>query len=294
MQHERAAPAKINLSLRVVGRREDGYHELDSLFVPLALADRVTVELEEASSSVVTCTCPGRPDLDGAENLAARAAKAYLARTGRTARVRLTVEKRVWAAAGLGGGSSDAAAVLRALNDAFHPLSEAELATVALGLGADVPFFLLGRAARAQGIGERLTPLSGLPLLDLVLANPGTPLGTAEVYRALGLTPGERRPAPPQPVALDGRLESVLPLIWNDLEPPAARLCPEIPRLRARLAEAGALATGMSGSGPTVFGLFRSPEEAGAAALFLKESRGVSALATQGGCSLTHLFGSPI
>jgi 4-diphosphocytidyl-2-C-methyl-D-erythritol kinase len=189
--------------------------------------------------------------------------------------------KRIPVAAGLGGGSSDAGAVRRSLADLFPgALESTALAELARDLGADVPFFLDPRPALVRGIGERIEPLSGLPALSLLLANPGMPLSTTEVYRAfdaLGARPSARadgggearlrpllgggRGAAPDPAffrALDRLLE-------NDLEPAAVRLCPPVARLRERLRGAGAPAIGLSGSGPTVFGAFEDPAAARAA-----------------------------
>ncbi|MBK8480810.1 MAG: 4-(cytidine 5'-diphospho)-2-C-methyl-D-erythritol kinase [Proteobacteria bacterium] len=281
------APAKINLSLRVLGRRADGYHELDSVFVPLSLADTIELRCEPATRTTITCVCPEHPELDGLQNLAARAAQRYLDAIGVRAAVGLRLTKRIWAAAGLGGGSSDGAAVLRAL-DAHHAalgagMAPAALAALALELGADLPFFLQPRVARARGVGEALTPFSGLPPLHLVLLNPGLPLPTAAVYAALGLARGERAPTPPTLVPPTGSLTSVLPWITNDLEAPAIRLCPPVADLKRLLHAAGAHAASMTGSGPTVFGLFESADRARAVAAELAVSAGIPALAVRAG-----------
>lgn len=267
----RSAPAKINLYLRVTGRRPDGYHELDSLLLPLALADDVVVEVWPGRG--VSCRCPGHEELGGAANLAARAAAAFLASSGVEARVEITVTKRIWVAAGLGGGSSDAAAVLLALGEALG--APPDLPDIARALGADVPFFLDPRPARARGIGERLEPVPGVPALDLVLVNPGRPLSTAAVFRALGGIPSAGwSPAPIAPDALGG-------LVHNDLAPAARRLCPAIAEAEAALRRApGVLEVGLSGSGPTLFGLCPDPPTAHRAAKHIVETTGVLALPT--------------
>lgn len=257
---EIAAPAKINLGLRVMRRRADGYHELESLFLPLDLADEIRLEAAAAPRARVELhlaqPAPAVPA--DAENLAARAARAFLEAAGLGARVEIELTKRTPVAAGLGGGSSDAGAVLRALAERFpDALAPEALAALALELGADVPFFLDPRPCWVRGVGERLESVGGLPSLALVLANPGFPLATAEVYRAFdALHPGWSRPespardlAPPDPSELAGWVE-------NDLAGAALRLCPAIGRLRERLRALGALAVGMSGSGATVFGVF--------------------------------------
>lgn len=263
-----AAPAKINLALRVTGRRADGLHELDTVFIPLELADTVTVtvatrEAAGPEAAAVRCSCPAHPELDGAENLAAAAAGRYLERAGlaHAVTVALTIDKRIWVAAGLGGGSSDAAAVLRVLQLHFGALDAEELAALALDLGADVPFFLDPRVARGRGVGEDLVPLDGIPALDLVLLNPGRSLATRDVFAALGLAPGQRRAGTLDEaiVALDGSVAGAARLVHNDLLPAALQLCPEIADLLRALRGRGALAAGMTGSGPTVFGVFEEP-----------------------------------
>jgi 4-diphosphocytidyl-2-C-methyl-D-erythritol kinase len=244
------APAKLNLGLRILGRRPDGYHELDSVFVPLDLEDEVELTVAEATRCEVTLALAGetRGVPADASNLAARAAAAFLEAAGLTRAVHVVVLKRIPAAAGLGGGSSDAGAVLRALS-ALHPaaLPAPQLAALALRLGADVPYFLDPRPARVRGIGERIEPLAAAPARVFLLANPGVPLSTAAVFAAFDAQ--GPRPTAPRPVGFGARLA-------NDLEPLAERLCPAIAGLRERLRGVGARAVGLSGSGPTVFGVF--------------------------------------
>ncbi|MDH3519573.1 MAG: 4-(cytidine 5'-diphospho)-2-C-methyl-D-erythritol kinase [Myxococcales bacterium] len=268
-----SAPAKINLGLRILRRRSDGYHELESLFLPLDLADVLELEVRDASRPSVHLRLAGRSAQvpDGGENLAARAAQAYLDRAGLACRVEIALAKHTPAAAGLGGGSSDAGAVLRALAARFpDALGPEALHALALALGADVPFFLDPRPCWVSGVGERLEPVEGLPALPLLLVNPGVALATAEVYRAFdALHPGwSRAPAP----APDGRAladprtraERLAGWVDNDLASAALRLCPAIGRVRQRLQELGALAVGMSGSGATLYGVF--PDAASARA----------------------------
>ena len=272
------APAKVNLGLRVVGRRADGYHELESLFAPIDLADAIALRIEPARTAVVAIELAG--DATGAPpdgtNLAVRAARAFLAKGAIGARVAIQLTKRTPVAAGLGGGSSDAAAVLRGLAQAFPAaLANAALEEIALGLGADVPFFLDPRPAWVTGIGERREPVAGLPPLALLLANPGEPLATAEVFRAFdalarpGAAPSAPS-APPQSLARELADDRALAArLHNDLEEPAVRLCPPIARLRAQLSAAGARAVAMSGSGATLYGVYadRPAAERAAAAL---------------------------
>lgn len=279
----RAAPAKINLGLRVVGRREDGYHLLDSLFVPLELADDLTLEVETGSPAgervPIALELTGAPEAVPRDetNLALRAVRGWLARAGPdpgVAGVRVRLCKRIPTAAGLGGGSSDAGAVLGVLRDLFpEGPGASELADLALSLGADVPFFLDPRPARVTGIGERIEPFEGLPALAVALANPGISLSTAAVYRELdeaskappaGLTPPDPGPTMRALSGLgaDPSALARLPGFSNDLEAAAVRLCPAVARLRDDLREAGALWAGMSGSGATVFGIFATEADA--------------------------------
>ena len=261
------APAKLNFGLRVVGRRSDGYHELESLFVPIGLADDVRVELREAAGVRVRLTLEGdaRHVPADATNLAARAAQVFLEAARIGADVAIALRKRVPAAAGLGGGSSDGGAVLRGLARLFPAaLSSTELYGAALRLGADVPFFVADppRAAWVTGIGEHLEPVEKFPDLGILLVHPGLPLATKAVFEAYDSTPGALTPPGSGSTmrSLSGLRDLVerigAGLLANDLEPAATRLCPAIARLKHELCACEALGVGMSGSGPTLFALF--------------------------------------
>jgi 4-diphosphocytidyl-2-C-methyl-D-erythritol kinase len=280
------APAKLNLGLRVTGRRPDGLHEIESVFAPLDLADELELAVEPGGRLRVRLAVSGADALPADErNLAFRAAEAFLRAAGLSARVRIALAKRIPLAAGLGGGSSDAGAVLRALSERFpDAVGEEALAELALGLGADVPFFLDPRPAIVSGIGERRAPLPGpLPPLAVLLANPGVALATRDVFaataarpRATAATGGlselwrEALAGPPE-----GLVARLAPLLANDLEPAAERLCPALAPLRAALRAAGAAAVGLSGSGATLYGLFATRAEAAAARSRLAASAGV-------------------
>lgn len=254
------AAAKVNLVLEVLGKRTDGYHELATVMHTVDLADRLVIE--ESDELALTTTSPEVP-ADGG-NLALRAAEALreAAKVDRGVRVRL--DKRIPVAAGLGGGSSDAAAVLVGLNRLWGlrwPV--ARLAEVAETLGMDVPFFLRGGAALGTGRGERLTPLTGVSLA-LVLVNPGAPLSTAAVYgRVTPAMYSDGARTQTAVAALRTRKPTrVAASLYNGLEAAATGVSPDLARMRAALVAAGALGAAMSGSGPTVFGVARSFEQA--------------------------------
>jgi 4-diphosphocytidyl-2-C-methyl-D-erythritol kinase len=254
------AAAKVNLALEVLGKRADGYHEVATVMQTIDLADRLA--LEDADDLTLTATTADVPT-DGS-NLALRAAAA-LRESARIDRgVRVWLDKRIPVAAGLGGGSSDAAAVLLGLNRLWGLRWRVErLAEVAATLGSDVPFFLTGGVALGTGRGERLTPVTGMALA-LVLVNPGVPLSTAVVYGRI--TPGTYSDGSRARTVIDA-LRARQPLrvaasLYNGLEGAAEEVFGDLVRLRAALVSAGALGALMSGSGPTVFGVARSFEQA--------------------------------
>jgi 4-diphosphocytidyl-2-C-methyl-D-erythritol kinase len=253
MQRTVYAPAKVNLILDVVGKRPDGYHDVAMLMVRLSLQDRVRVAVVPGNDIVVTC--PGLELAAGEQNIAARAARLILDHTGTKAGVTIHIDKGIPAAAGLGGGSSNAAAVLQALDDLLGTgLSPGELQGLGVRLGADVPFFLCGEmAAWATGIGEVLEPWRGLPPCWLVLVNPRFAVPTAWVYQNLRLTQPLRMTKIPR---FPERVEDLALFLHNDLETVTSARYPEIAGIKARLIQAGALGALMSGSGPTVFGVF--------------------------------------
>lgn len=260
----RAAPAKVNLCLRIVGRRADGYHLLDSIFAAIDLTDRITIAIdrcdsEDARSTItVSCTYPGVPSDES--NLAFRAAAAYLAATNSNARVHISIEKLIPPGAGLGGGSSNAATVLTTLNDANGcPLSPPELARIALSLGADVPFFLTGGCARVRGIGERIEPIVGWPGGELVLALPPVGVSTAWAFRNRR---GEIDTASDEPERLSTSRTIVPALLRNDLEPVVLPAYPEVAATKRALLNAGAIGSVMSGSGSSVIAICESPGSA--------------------------------
>jgi 4-diphosphocytidyl-2-C-methyl-D-erythritol kinase len=259
------APAKINLALEVVARLPNGYHGIRSIMLKLdRLVDTVRVRVDERGSGIAIHGDPARIPLDPT-NLCHRAADAYLARTGKTARVDVTIEKRIPVAAGLGGGSSDAAAVLRALNECFDSaLPHAELVALGADIGKDLPFFLGdARLARVSGMGERAEKLAAVPRLHCLLVNPGMAVATAEAYAALRRElwfmdmPGRHdRTAAMANALSSGDLSAIAAALYNDFEIVAERAHPVLKDLKQALLAFGARGALMSGSGPTLFGLF--------------------------------------
>jgi 4-diphosphocytidyl-2-C-methyl-D-erythritol kinase len=261
----------VNFGLRILGRRVDGYHLLESLFLPIDLGDTLRLSLRGEPGVALTLSgdCAGVPA--DRRNLALRAAEAFLAAAREPPSVALELVKRVPSPGGLGGGSSDAAAVLRGLA-ALLPgrVPPERLRALALALGADVPFFLEPRPALVGGIGERIEPVAGLPSFTLLLAHPGVPLATSAVYAqydasAASLTPREAGPSIRALLALREEARALQSLVVNELEPAAALLCPVVAQLRKEIEATGALAVSLSGSGPTVFGVFANEDAAGEA-----------------------------
>jgi 4-diphosphocytidyl-2-C-methyl-D-erythritol kinase len=268
-------PAKVNLYLKVVGRRPDGYHDLLTIMQPLTLADTLTLTLGAAD---ITCACHGADLPQDEGNLAVRAARAFQQATGDSFGVHLQLIKRIPVAAGLGGGSSNAAGVLRGLNQLRgQPLKSTQLVAVARQLGADVPFFLLEGPALGQGIGDLLTPIT-LPPWWYVLLNPGFAVSTGQVYT--GLRPPFAAPAAAELLA---QLHDP-PDRWlhNDLESVTLAQHPELVALKAALRQEGALGVLMSGSGPTVFGIFPDESTARQAGARLQARTGLWTAVTQG------------
>lgn len=246
------APAKINLCLHVLGRRADGYHELGMIMQRVSLFDRLQISL--ADEPGVRVVCPGLELPPDGENIAARAARRLLTLSGHRCGVDIVIDKQIPVAAGLGGGSSDAAAVLLALNEMLElRLSRQALMAEGAMLGADVPFFVFGDAAWATGIGDVLEKVDGLPPLRYVLVNPGLAVSTAWVYQNLGLTSKIGAAKLPR---FSRTMEGVVGLLHNDLERVTIGRYPLVARVKDELAANGAAGVLMSGSGPTVFGVF--------------------------------------
>lgn len=251
------ARAKLNLTLDVLGKRPDGYHDLLMVMQEISLGDTITLILGTERPWEMTCSDESLPR--DQSNLAWKAAALFFEKTGiQSGGLSIHLEKQTPACAGMGGGSADAAAVLRLLGAHFG-LPAAELFSLAEAAGADVPFTLLGKTALAEGKGEILTPLPSLPACDLVLCKPPFPISTPVLFAAI-----DREPMGPRPDtrgmirALETEdLEQVAFRLRNVFTPLVVRDHPEIGEIRSCMRDFGALGTEMTGSGPTVFGIFR-------------------------------------
>ena len=253
---EEKAYAKLNLTLGVLYKRLDGYHALDTLMQTVSLFDRVTVAPAKTVEVHVTgATLPP-------ENTMYKAAMAYQRLSGKGCLV--TCEKRLPMEAGMGGGSADAAAVLRGLQRLHRMLTDREIRDIALAVGADVPFCLQGGLCRCEGVGEILTPVIG-PTLHFAVVKPPKGVSTKALFQSLSL-PRKRVETVRCLAKLgQGDLPGAAAYMENALEAPAVALVPEIGEIKAALLANGALAASMTGSGSAVFGLFETEEQAQAA-----------------------------
>lgn len=259
------APAKLNLTLDVLGRREDGYHEMKMVMQSVSLGDQVTLTLEPGEGVLLRSNLGFLPQ-DG-RNLAVAAALRLREETGADwGKLTIELEKHIPVCAGLAGGSSDAAAVLRGLNELCGlGLSPTALAGIGERVGSDVPYCVLGGTALARGRGEELTPLPPLPECWVVLAKPGFPVSTPELFARLDTQRSRCHPdtAGVLKALEEGDLPGVARRLFNVFEevlPPRKRS--QVEELKGELLRCGALGASMSGTGPTVFGLFQREEEA--------------------------------
>ncbi|MBN2398169.1 MAG: 4-(cytidine 5'-diphospho)-2-C-methyl-D-erythritol kinase [Deltaproteobacteria bacterium] len=265
----RQSPAKVNLFLRVLRKRADGYHDILSLMQRISLCDEMSFDLRGEG---IVLRCPGSTLPEDRGNIVYRAAEEALAHAPGHTGVEITIHKKIPVAAGLGGGSSNAATTLVALNEMMGtPCSTEELMRMGARLGADVPFFIFGRTALASGIGDRLKPVEGIPRIWFVLVNPGFEVSTGEIYEnlRLGLTKEPIKYRMPRFITMSHVAEG----LYNDLEKVSLRLYPVLSEIKERLMANGASASLMSGSGPTVFGIFESEGAARRAERKLQEAR---------------------
>jgi 4-diphosphocytidyl-2-C-methyl-D-erythritol kinase len=277
------APAKINMRLRVIGKRADGYHLLDTILLPVSLYDEIEISKvrqtggKTAPKNRLTVTCNDPLVPAGRKNLAYKAALLILGDAKVSTQVHIRIHKRIPVGAGLGGGSTDAAATLVGLNRLLHlGYTSKRLEEMALVLGADVPFFVKAVPARARGIGERLSPLHRVPRLWLIILYPNFAVSTAWVYRNL---PSKLTKAIAN-ISMNswpGKPANLNKLLVNDLETVTMGRYPRIGLLKDELARQGAVGTLMSGSGSSVFGIFPSRRSAQYAWRRLRKDKGVQA-----------------
>ena len=264
------APAKVNYRLDVLRKRPDGYHDLRMIMQRIDLCDAVDITVTDTPGIRVTCGRAGVPD--GSGNIAWRAADLLLKEAGRSAGIEVAITKRIPVAAGLGGGSSDGAAVLMGVNELFGlGFSDERLMEVGVRLGADVPFFIFKKTAIAEGIGERLSALDRVPEAWLAIVNPNVHVSTAWVYQNLELTSENEHSTLPR---FYESIADICAILSNDLESVTIRRFPVIAEIKERLVAAGARAALMSGSGPTVFGVFDEEAAARHAAGDLSRDKG--------------------
>jgi len=268
MTLEKLSPCKVNLVLNILGKRPDGFHELETLMHPVPLHDRLVFERSGASLQL-SCSEPSLPT--DSRNLVVRAAAAFLEKAGIKDGIRLHLEKRIPMAAGLGGGSGNAATTLLGLNELFGaPLSAGQLHEIAATLGSDIPFFLQDRPALATGRGEQVEALESFPVLNgccWILIHPGFGIATAWAYRELARFPEARQGRPGRAARLAellaaGDLGGACGQLYNSLEAPALDKYPILGLYQEFLRENGAAGALMSGSGSTTLGLVRDTETA--------------------------------
>lgn len=252
------APAKVNYRLDVLRKRPDGYHDLRMVMQRIGLCDEIEITLHDKPGIRVTCDREGVPD--GPGNIAWRAAEAMLEQSAGLTGIEICVQKRIPVAAGLGGGSSDAATVLMGLNELLElNFPDEKLMEIGVKLGADVPFFIFKKTALAEGIGDKLSMVEGLPPVWLVLVNPNIHVSTQWVYQNLRLTKKEDNYTLPR---FYGLVDDVCSILSNDLEAVTIEKFPVISEIKEMLTSTGARGVLMSGSGPTVFAVFADEDSA--------------------------------
>jgi 4-diphosphocytidyl-2-C-methyl-D-erythritol kinase len=257
----KASPAKVNLYLRILRKREDGYHDILSLIQRISLCDDLNFA---TTGNGIAVHCPGTTLPEDEGNIVYRAAAAFFSRIGTSPRIEITIRKRIPIAAGLGGGSSNAATTLMTLNEMYgSPVTREELMQIGTRLGADVPFFILGKTAWASGIGDRFQEFTLPSPLWFVLINPGFEISTKLVYQGLNLR--LTKPGINYSIPRFSTTEDLIQSLTNDLESVTTKLHPVLDQIKALLLMSGARGALMSGSGPTVFGVFTDKESAGRA-----------------------------
>ena len=264
---ELLSPAKVNVFLKITGQRIDGYHELLTVFVPVSLYDKLIISKSEKGLEVYY---RGREIPNNQNNLVSRAAISFFEKTGIKKGIKITLIKNIPISSGLGGGSSNAATTLKGLNQLWpNALSKEDLEKLALSLGADVPFFLLQKPAMARGIGEILQPIENFPSLWYVIVSPNLMISTAWTYERFKLNLTNNRNQNKMS-SFKKNIFNIPELLFNDLERVTLVKYPFLSSIKESLLQVGALGALMTGSGPSIFGLFDSAKKAQKAGSILK------------------------
>lgn len=254
------AAAKLNLTLDVTAKREDGYHELKSIMQAVSLFETITIEENISGIITITCDLPGVPC--DKSNIAAKCAAAYYEAAGiQNKGLHIDIQKHIPMQAGLAGGSADGAAVLYGLNHIYKKFNDQELVTLAASIGADIPFCLMGGTALAEGIGEKLTPLEFIPECTFVIIKPDIGISTAQAYGAVDKFGMNSSPSTDVMLRLMSSAEKIASFLHNDFE--AALNIPQIYEACSKLNKcSGCLGAQMTGSGSAVFGIFENENDA--------------------------------
>ncbi|SHI52109.1 4-(cytidine 5'-diphospho)-2-C-methyl-D-erythritol kinase [Lutispora thermophila] len=263
MKYIQKAPAKINLAIDVLSKRPDGFHDVKMIMQSVALYDVISLKPVHGGRITVTSNSKNIPT-DG-KNIVYKTAEYIRHKYNVKSGVEIHIEKNIPISAGLAGGSTDAAAVLKLLDKAWNlKLTKTEMLEAAKKLGSDVPFCITGGTALAEGLGEKLTNLKSMPECYILLAKPDMDISTKEVYEGIDLEEITRRPDIDAIIEAinEGNLNKIGDNLWNVLEYVTIKKCPLIKDIKEKLMEYGALGSVMSGSGPTVFGLFKDQSQA--------------------------------
>ena len=258
-------PAKVNLSLDVTSRREDGYHNLEMIMHTIKLFDTLTIVCEDSETTEITISSNLSYVPSDERNLCYKASQLFFNETGLSAKVHIDANKKIPVGAGLGGGSSNAAGTLVALNRLMgNPLTQDRLATISKNIGADVPFFIYGGCMLAEGIGELLTPLPQLEGVTFLIAKPNFSVSTPWVYKNLVLDSNTPHPNTKEVIQAIKKndLSTLAKYTGNTLEHVTLKQYPEISRYKELMLKGGAIYSLMSGSGSAVFGVYDDPEKA--------------------------------
>ena len=280
-----AAPAKINLSLDITGKLENGYHALDTIMQTISIEDKITLAKTGRQISVL-CDHPQVPQGNG--NICHKAAEAFFEKTALEGSVIITIDKNIPVAAGLAGGSSDAAAVIKGLNLLYGTgLTQREMCEIGLKCGADVPYCIVAGTCRAKGIGEKLTKLPSFAGVYIVLVVPDFFVSTEWAYKNYDLNSPDEKPRTEELISyIRGRdIKNTAERMANVLESITAKKHPEIREIKHDIKKSGACGSVMSGSGPSVFGLFENEEKARIAFSVIREkyNRSYLTLTVDGG-----------